>query len=111
MSAGNGNLVSDGLAGLRVPVGYDNPRAVGSQCQRARPADPGTSPGDKHNLSLQGLSGSEMRGRPNNSHFLTLSRRWMSSCAVTSKTSDTASTIVPIALISGVTPRRIDEKT
>ena len=33
------------------------------------------------------------------------------SWAVTSNSSDTASTMVPMALISGVTPRRIDENT
>ena len=83
-----------------IQIGDGDHCPFARQCQRPRPPDAGPRPRQKRHAPRQ------QHQRPS---FRAPRRRI--SCAAISRTSEMASTMVPMALISGVTPRRIEEKT
>ncbi len=94
------DLFGHGARAGCVQVGDSDTRPLAGQRQRPGPPDPRSCAGQKRDASLKQHHRAPAFGP----------RRRMT-CAATSSRSETASTMVPMALISGVTPRRIDEKT
>ena len=97
------DLFRDSARAAGIEVGDDDRRPVPGKGQRPGPANAGPCPGQECDAVFQ-------QHGPYSSGALTPPRRRMVWARI-STISDTARTMVPMALISGVTPRRMEEKT
>lgn len=102
----NANLGRDGFGATRIKVRHHHQCAFGRHCQRPGPTDARPGPVTKATRLSSNIPNLQAIGQPPG-----LRPRCKIPCATIRLTSDTASTMVPMALISGVTPRRIEENT
>ena len=103
--------IRHGLGAVVVPVSDHDKRSLARHGQRARAANARSGSGDDGDTVFQYHSRTPWTAACYASQpRADAPRPRRRTCATINSVSDTASTIVPMALISGVTPRRMEEK-